>query len=424
MKTVLILTYSFPPIPNIAAVRPEGLANYLPEFGYAPLILTKALPGPPDPKYQVIQTDYEDRSARLENKTPVLLKKSGKNAWRSLFRTKENEQRPYIKKMINLAGEVLSYPDGKKGWIPIVEDASREIFEKHKIQAIISSSPPATLHMIANNLKNRYQVPWIADFRDLWTGNPYYPYSRIRKFFEKKLEIKILKNADTLVTTSDPWARDLSGLNKTVPVETIYNGYKPETYEPLPLTKEFSITYAGSMYDGKRDPEQLFVALNSLIKKGKIDKTDVDVRFYGRHQGWLEQKIRENDLAGIAVQNGMVSRDESKKKQRESQLLLLLNWNSPKECGTYTGKVFEYLAAGRPILSIGAPKGVITQLLDETNAGKYALSTGELENIVLEYYKEYKKEKKIGYHGNVTEIEKYSHRVMAKKFAQILDKII
>lgn len=104
-------------------------------------------------------------------------------------------------------------------------------------------------------------------------------------------------------------------------------------------------------------------------------------------------------------------------------MLLLLTWNHPDEKGVYTGKLFDYLAAQRPVLAMGIPGSVIEELLDETQSGLYVSSIEELKSAILSYYQEYKLTGKVTYKGNPVEIEKYSHREMARKFAEVLDSI-
>ena len=424
MKQVLIVTYFFPPYPTIGSVRLGGLAKYLPEYGWKPVVMTPVLPGTVDTRYHVVQTPYEDRVLKMEKKLNISAKRSEKGLVNSLIFNKQGERRPYVGKLINMAGEVLSYPDGKKAWIPIALKAAGDILRKHPVNAMISSSMPHTTHLIAHKLKKTHGVPWVADFRDLWTNNPYYSYSRIRNLMETRLEQATLTNADALSITSKPWADDLARLHGRERVHVIHNGFDPEDFtKTVPLTERFTITYTGGLYDGKRDPELLFAAMRDLIDQGVIDPGDVEIRFFGWPQGWLETKINRYGLTGIAVQHGVVPREDAIHHQQSSQLLLLLNWDTPRERGTYTGKVYEYFAAKRPILSLGAPKGVLTDLLDCTQTGKYACTKNELKAILTEDYQTFKETGQVPYHGVDREVNAYSHMNMAGKFADILNQI-
>lgn len=120
----------------------------------------------------------------------------------------------------------------------------------------------------------------------------------------------------------------------------------------------------------------------------------------------------------------MVDHDIAIIEQQQSQLLLLLNWNDPKELGIYTGKVFEYLAARRPILSIGYTRGgVVKELLDQTKAGVHCASEADLREYLLKAYQEYKELGAVQYRGVDVEILKYSHKEMARKFAEVLEEV-
>jgi len=310
--------------------------------------------------------------------------------------------------------------------LPAIKKAD-EFLKKEKIEAIISSSPPVTAHIIATELKRKYKIPWIADLRDLWTQNHNYQYSRVRKFFEQKLELKTFKDANALVTVSPIWADRLKKLHKRDSVYTITNGFDPEKVNipPADLTAKFTITYTGSLYPEKQNPLKLFSALKSLIAEKKIDPTDIKVRFYGPKQEWLEKEIEEYQLSGTVKQFGLIPREISFQKQRESQILLLLNWEDYKERGLYPLKTFEYLAAQRPIFVVGGSgDDVVKELLSETKSGVYGKEIEDIKDYLLKFYLEYKQKGKVSYFGDVEKINKYSYKEMVRKFANMLNQIV
>ncbi len=321
--------------------------------------------------------------------------------------------------------EIITYPDSMRGWYKYAVEAGDKILQSEQIDAILSSSYAVTCHLIAKTLAEKYQIPWIADLRDLWTQNPYSNHCAPRRFAERNLELQTLGKASALVTVSKPLADDLSRLHTHKPVYVITNGFDPEDacFAPPQLTDKFTITYTGGLYNGKRDPSMLFEALKNLIKDGVIDSEHVEVRFFGSQDLWLFDEIRDANLDGIVKVFGFVPRDQALQRQRESQLLLLLLWNNPKEKGVYTGKVFEYLAAGRPIIALGGPKeSVVQDLLNETQAGYYISSLEDLEVVLSKYYSEYVRTGAIP-RTKESAIMKYSHLEMAKKFADLLDKV-
>lgn len=329
-----------------------------------------------------------------------------------------------MKSLYKYYREIAHYPDSEKGWKPFAVKAGDELLQNEDIDAIISSSSPVTTNIIAKELKKKHKIPWVADFRDLWSQNHNYPYSRIRRFFERRLEVRTLQAADALVAVSSPDAEKLEMLHKGKMVYTITNGFDPEKMSDgkANLTSKFTITYTGQIYT-KQDPSKLLVALKDLISERAIDPNDVDVRFYGPENGLLAKKIEEYGLSAIVRQCGIVPREISFEKQRESQLLLFLKWEDPRERGIYTGKVFEYLAARRPILATGGTDDVVKELLNETSAGIDAQTVEDIKSALRKLYTEYKLRGKTNYQGNAEKVNKYSYREMARKFAEVINTI-
>jgi hypothetical protein len=423
MKKVLVITYHFPPRPTVASLRPSGLAWYLPEFGWKAVILTAALPGRPDPNFEVIETRYHDclgfgkKLLKLNSQSPLIAQAKNK--------LKIKSERSPLDFILAAIGGIIAYPDPQKGWRRFALEAGRDILRRQDIKAMISSSPPVTSHIIAKRLKDEFQIPWVADFRDLWTQNYYYLYGPLRKAIERRLELNTISMADTLVTVSQPMADDLRSLHQQKPVHSIPNGFDPAEVNTTPgnLTGKFTITYTGNLYPGKQSPEPLFAALSNLITEGSMDAGDIEVKFYGPGAGWIDKQAERYGLAGVVRQFGMVPREVVLNKQRESQLLLLLKWNDTRQRGVYPAKIFEYLAARRPVLAVGDFPDVVDRLLDETKAGSSAQTVEDVKPVLLRLYQEYKSTGAVSYTGDEIETGKYSHREMAKKFAAILDSL-
>jgi len=126
---------------------------------------------------------------------------------------------------------------------------------------------------------------------------------------------------------------------------------------------------------------------------------DIEVRFYSPKEDWLEYDVKCYGLQGIVNWYGFIPRNVTLEKQRESQVLLLLLWDNPGEIRVYTGKIFEYLAAQRPILAIGYKEGVVKELLKDTNAGVYATSIDDIKEALKQFYSEYKSKDYVKYKG-------------------------
>ena len=423
MKKVLIIAR----LPH-ASPRIPGLAKYLPEFSWQPVVLTASWPLSSQAPFPVTETEYRDalgvwkRWLRLQS-----LSRSDEDL-RGLIKERlgtvfGNSLADFI---LTRIGEVVNYPDGDKGWKPFALEAGDELLQRGDIDILISSSSPVTSHFIARKLKAKHKVPWVADLRDLWSQNHNYAYGPIRKLLDKRLELKTLSLADAVVTVSQLWAEELATLYNRPFVHTITNGFDPQEQarDDTNLTAKFTITYTG-LFLTRRDPSKLFVALRELIREGKMNPQEIEVRFYGIQISWLFKQIEENGLSDIVHCYEEVPWQVSLEKQRESQILLLLNWDDPRGKGAHPLKCFEYLGSRRPILAVGGFGGDVTEkLLNETKAGKYCKTVEDVKAALVELYSAYKASGKVDYAGDVREIDKYSHREMARKFSEILDRLV
>jgi hypothetical protein len=423
MKKVLIIGYLHPlTLPPGGGFALLPLARHLPQFGWQPLVLSPPLREKPDLQFTIIETPYRDALA----------------FWKRLLRYNPNEgqdlreqvktqlgakwTRSLIDFAITLGGEIFAYPDAEKGWKPFAINAGKELLQHENIDVMLSSHP-VTSHLIASELKAKYKVPWIAHFPDLWSQNYNYQYGPLRKFLDRRLELKTLSTTDALVAASQPAAEKLRELHKGKTVYAITNGFDPaEVNEPpANLTPKFTITYTGTIYPRKQDPAKLFAALRNLISDGVIDPEEIEIRFYGPRMGWLDKEIEQYALSGIVRQYGTIPRQVALEKQRESQVLLLLKLEDPHERGGYTGKIFEYLAARRPILATGGSNDVVTELLNETKAGIDAPTIPDIKDALEKLYHEYRLKGKTVYDGRKSEIDKYSHYQMVRKFSEVLN---
>ncbi len=427
MNRVLMVTYFFAAGLTAAGLRPLGIAKHLPEFGWEAVILTAALSGELDPHLDVVATRNYDSlgwAKKLFGINPKQTLMAQIAQLKKKLRIKS--ERSPLDFILAAIGEVTAYPDPQKGWRRLAIELGRDILRQQDIKAIISVSPPVTTHIVAKELKEKFKIPWVADFRDLWTQNYYYPYSPLRRVIERRLEVKTLSTANALVTASGPLAVELSKLHRQEAVYSIPSGFDMAEVSNLAggLTDKFTFTYTGNIYSRKQSPEPLFAALCELISQGDINASDIEVRFYGAQADWIDRQASRYGLTAIVKQFGIVPREIALDKQRESQLLLLLKWNDPGQRGVYTAKIFEYLAARRPIIAVGGFHDVVNELLDETKAGVCGQTREDVKTSLVPLYREYKLSGAISYAGNEAKINKYSHQEMAGKFASILDSIL
>lgn len=426
MRKVLIVSYYFPPRPAVGALRPLGLAKYLPEFGWETVVLTAKLPGRPAPGIEVIETPFDDtfglgkKLLGLDSQQNIMSQVA--QLKKRLHITSEKSPLDFV---LSAWGEVAAYPDPQKRWRAHALRAGDDHLGREHVDVILSTSSPPTSHIVARALKEKHGIPWVADFRDLWTQNHYYPYSPVRRAIERRLELRTLSKADTLVTISKPLAQELASLHKAIPIHVITNGFDPAEVNspPAALTSKFTITYTGNLYPGKQTPEPLFAALRQLIGQGAVAPKDIEVRFIGPELLWIGRLAERYGLTRLVRQLGLVPRDAALSRQRESQLLLLMKWNDPGQKGVYQAKLFEYLAARRPVLAIGGYRDVVSELLDETGAGASGATPGELAGILKRFYNEYREAGRVAFRGDDSRIGKYGQREMARRYAEVLDEV-
>ncbi len=202
MKKVLIIGYFWPYRGGSARVL--GLAKYLPDFGWEPIILTARVLEKPAPQFRVIETACTDTIASFKRKLRLHPNK-GVQEQIGIPRAIRERKRPITTRLIKLIEGIITYPDVEKGWRSFASKAADEFLRKEEIEAMISVWP-VTAHLIAREIKNKYKIPWVADFPDLWSQNHNYSYGALRRAIDKRLETKTLKTADILTTVSQPWA--------------------------------------------------------------------------------------------------------------------------------------------------------------------------------------------------------------------------
>ena len=456
MKKVILIAFYFNQVNEIASKRLRALAKYLPQFGWNPIVIVPDLGDIPKENdnlnCRVIYTEYEDMfthfSKKFKNSKPS--HSNGSNGSDRLEEDKLKDStsfsNPFVSKAISMAGEVFAYPDGMKYWHESAFNEASKIIEDEEIDAIISSSWPVTCHTIAKDLKDKYDIPWIADLRDLWNLNPYVSHTFIRTYFEKRLELNTFENVDALTTTTYLAAKTLATLhpnNKIVPILSGYercdfefldsiidNNENYENYEDYDnnsqiedSTKEnkLKFIYAGSLYGGKRDPTNLFKAIRQLEDENKLDSSKIFIEFYGDDTN-LEEIANRYGLRDILKIGGKISHEDVLKKQLGSDVLLLISWDNEKEKMFIPGKIYEYFALNRPVLSIGHKEGSLKDLIEETKVGYHVSDLESTKEALLNIYNEFIEKGKVELNSDIN-IEDYSMENMAKKFADLLNEL-
>lgn len=434
-KKFLYIAYFYPPISAIASMRSWKLVKYIREYGWDPIVLAAdtddrewRTPLPEVPVYRVDGTPFLGRlTQKIKRKTNPQSKDVngvGKKCSGMFFSGVLFRGARFLKGCLN---EVFAYPDVYRRWQKNALHAARQIVVERDIDLILSTSGPYSSHIVASKLHRETMIPWIADYRDLWTQNGYEEHLCLRLFFERKLERLALTSAAEVVTVSEPLAKRLgSFLGKNVSVIT--NGFDPDDYESRASVENnsvFSVVYTGMLYAKKRQPEIFFQAVKNLLDNKIIDQRRFEIHFYGADKRLLRNLIEENKLGEIVRVHEKIPLEESIRKQKNATVLLFLNWNDPAEKGFFSGKIFEYLGARRPILSVPEnPGSVVDTLLEKTGAGLSCSTTKETVAVIKKWYDNFINTGSVPYEGKEYEIEKYSRRNQAKEFAYIFDKVI
>lgn len=429
MKKVLIITYYWPPSGGGGVQRWLKMSKYLPELGWKPIIYT---PLNPDPSVVDESLISEIHPEIVEIKTPIW---EPYDVYRKLFGKKKDSKfkAGYIseassgnwknKLAVFLRGNLM-IPDPRKFWIkPSVKYLSNYLKE-NSVDLIVSTGPPHSMHIIALKLREKFDITWVADFRDPWTNIDFYSKLRLTKWGDRKhkrLELQVLKKADHVVTVSPSWQNEfleLGGRN----VELVTNGYDPGDYqfESVPMEKHFSITHLGAL-NKDRNPVSLWKAISELCKENRDFQQSVQIHLIGQTDESVIQSIHENKLSEHLKITAHLPHKEGLKALHKSHLLLLPINDAPNVKGILPGKMYEYLAVKRPILAIGPGNADFARIIHETNSGvthDFADTAG-IKASLSTYFGLFQKNQNL---TPGSSIEKYSRKNLAKRFFEIVEK--
>jgi glycosyltransferase involved in cell wall biosynthesis len=332
-----------------------------------------------------------------------------------------------IKFLRQAARTWIYIPDGQIGWFPHALRAGKRLLETQRIDAIYSTSFPVTAHLIAYKLKQATNIPWVADFRDLWTENHYAEYSsELRKRLDQGIESKFLAAADTLVTVSDAWAETLRKLTRGHKrVKVIRNGFDSSELAGIEHTPpaKWTITYVGLFYGAKQDPSALLETLRRLIDDGRIPREDVRFNIVGEPDSYVKDLVARYGISDLTCFTGFVSHQEALAYQVNASLLLLFLHSDRSDIGHVPGKLYEYLGARRPILAIVPPNFEVARIIRETHAGMTVEATdlAGIEQCLLDSYLAYKSGREVLL--SESDLSPYERRHGAQRLADLLNEL-
>ncbi len=406
------------------------ITKYLRLYGWEPVIYT-----PLNPEFPVLDTSLEkDIPEQLTViRRPIwepyqwyrkLLGKKKNESVNQGFISREKKPSALEKFSIWIRGNFF-IPDARKFWIkPSVKFLSQYL-QEHPVDAIISNGPPHSMHLIARGIHEKLKLPWIADFRDPWTQIDFYDQLMLSDTAHKKhrkLELSVLANADRVTTVTWSWAKGLESLcNRKVDV--ILNGFDTDDFIQTDnqLLDGFLFHHIGAL-NKDRNPHIFWEALREICEADQAFKKSLRIQLTGNTDYSVIESLKKNNLRENLILVDYLPHAEVVRLLPRSPVLLLPLNDTPNISGIVPGKLYEYLAARRPIFVIGKTDGDTATILKETGAGviKDFKDKEGMKQEILKLYQQYTSGT---LSVNSQHIDQYSRKGSAEKFAKLLDEI-
>lgn len=429
MKRVLIITYYWPPVGGSGVQRWVKFSKYLPSEGWQPVIYTPENPdlGSIDQSLLAdIPAEAEVIKKRIFEPYGIYRKLTGSKGQIKIEANPGSDGKKSLLKRFSLwVRSNFFMPDPRCMWIRPSFRFLKKYLKEHPVDMIISTGPPQSMHLIARKVSLATGIPWVADFRDPWTRIFYFKHLKLSRWAEKKhhkLEQSVLDDATAVVAVSPLVQKDFAGMTST-PVHLVTNGYDESDYEEaVQSSEDFNIVHTG-LLTAEGNPVELWKVLGQKCRK--------DVEFAGKFRLTLAGKTDESVLKSIQeaglekhVTNlGYIDHDKAVKEQRQASVLILPIREEPETKAILPGKLFEYLAARKPIVGVGTGEGAMANILQETKAGRifdWNDSDG-ISRYIDSLWDAFKDGNSLVMNAD---IEKYSRRMTTKKMVELFENII
>lgn len=427
MKKVLVITYYWPPSGGSGVQRWVKFSKYLPGKSWQPVIYTPENPDAPSIDRTLendIPREVEVIKRPIREVYSIYRKLSGKKSTAEV--NPINHQKKSLKQKIFMAlrGN-LFIPDPRISWVRPSVRFLTEYLKEHPVDVIVSTGPPHSMHLIAKKVAQRTGIPWIADFRDPWTKMFYFKHLQLSSFAKKrheKLEKSVLDSCDRVVAVSPLVQEEFRAMTKT-PVELITNGYDPEDYAENSNIQDgfFNVTHTG-LFASDGNPDVLWEVLREKCNTDKEFANKLRIRLVGKTDKEIHCSLKKYGLEGHVIDKGYQSHKEAVMEQLNASLLILPLRKEPEYKATLPGKVFEYIAAHRPVLGIGQSDGAMAKILFQTQAGEvYAWEDKEsIADFINKCWDLYLKGNEWNKTGN---IEQYSRLSTTAQMAALMESL-
>lgn len=422
MRKILVIAYYWPPAGGPGVQRWLKFVKYLPEFGLEPIVYV-----PENPSYPIVDSKLVDevpdsiKILKRPIKEPygwaaLLSKKKTKTISSGIIKEKDPS---FLEKLLLWIRGNLFIPDARKLWVkPSISYLARVIADEG-ITTVVTTGPPHSLHLIGLGLKKKYNIHWVADFRDPWTSIGYHKKLRLTNYAHlkhKALEKGVLLRADKIVVTSHTTKSEFEAITPK-PIKVITNGFDDEL-QPVALDTKFTISHIGSLLTG-RNPLGFWQAVQELVTENEAFKSALQIQLAGVVGEEVLQSIQDFNLLDHVDQLGYLSHDKVLETQQKSQLLLLLEIDSEETKGIIPGKLFEYLNAKRPILAIGPEGWEAGAMVVQHKAGDSCLhnDVATLKKVLLNTFQKYQESVLVCKSQGV---EQYHRRALTESLAKFI----
>ena len=425
MRKVLIITYYWPPSGGSGVQRWLKFSGYLPEYGYEPIIFTPENPSfinqDPDllnevaPETEVLKLPIWEPYALFEKfsgnkahqkEVSVGRKKGWKQKWASWVRGN------------------LFVPDPRMFWVRPAVKFLENWLPDSGVEMIVTTGPPHSMHLIGLKLKKKLKIKWLADFRDPWSEwdimDGFY-LSRWALKRHQKLERDVLKTADRVVSVGDQMDKDLRRLGARRS-SVITNGFDPANFnniagKDIDLDPETCVIRHIGTIDDMRDPRPLIDLLQNLKEEQKFRK-EVRLEFIGNVSNSLSSYVESNPKLKQWVSfRSYIPHSEVIQLYLKTDILLLVLAHSHSAKLNVTGKIFEYMASGVPVLGIGDPEGDAAAILHESGCGTVTAPDDlKLSETLVEWVN-----REVVRNSYSLESSPYSRKNLAGDMAKLLD---
>lgn len=429
-RNLLVVCYYWPPSGGGGVQRWLKFTKYLPEYGYDPIVYTPKNPSSPvlddnllrdiSPRVRVFKKSIIEPFGLYRLLTG---KKPGESQGAAF--ASESSRSPWKERLANLIRSNLFIPDARVLWVKPSVRYLTEFLRREEINLVVTTGPPHSLHLIGLHLKRKLGIRWIADFRDPWSGIDYYDellMSRWADRRQKNLESRVLRSADLVIAVSPSNGEELRSKGAR-DVRVITNGYDPTDMDtgPVTLDREFSLAHTGTFMPN-RNQDLLWRCLRELRDENEGFRHNFRLRLTGKTDAGIMEALRKHGLDPCTDVSGYMPHDESVRMMKRSRLLLLAINQTGSNRGMLTGKLYEYLASGRPILAIGPVEGDAAGILRQTGCGLISAfdDAAGLKRNILHFYSQYLQGSREPV-GIISEVEKYSRRKLSGDLAGLLD---